>query len=109
MKFKIKKDDLVEVIAGKSRGKRGKVLKVDSEKGRVVVEGANILKKHERPTQANQQGGITEREHPIHISNVMLVDPKTSERTRVGRNVNVGKDGARTIERFAKKSGQAIA
>lgn len=108
MKFKIKKNDLVEVITGKSRGKRGKVLKVDSEKGRVVVEGANILKKHERPSQANQQGGITEREHPIHISNVMLVDPKSNERTRVGRNVITGKDSSKTIERYAKKSGQAI-
>jgi large subunit ribosomal protein L24 len=109
MKFKIKKNDLVEVITGKSRGKRGKVLKVDSEKGRVVVEGVNIMKKHERPTQKNQQGGITEREFPVNISNVMLVDPKKGVRTRVGRNVNVSKDGGRTIERFAKKSGEALA
>jgi large subunit ribosomal protein L24 len=85
------------------------VLRVYSETGRVLVEGVNILKKHERPTQANQQGGITEREHPIHISNVMLIDPKSGERTRVGRRVAADEEGKNYIERFAKRSGDALA
>jgi large subunit ribosomal protein L24 len=108
MKQKIKKNDTVEVITGRSRGKRGKVLRVYGETSRVLVEGVNILKKHERPSQRNQQGGITEREHPIHISNVMLIDPKSNERTRVGRKVNEGKDGRVTIERYAKRSGEPL-
>lgn len=109
MKVKIKKNDEVEVITGKYRGKRGKVIRVYPEISRVLVEGVNILKKHERPSQSNQQGGITEREHPIHISNVMLVDPKSGERTRVGRRIVKGDDGAKSTERFAKRSGQVIA
>ena len=107
--MKIKKNDIVEVITGKSRGKRGKVLKVYDEKSRVLVEGVNIMKRHERPSAKNQQGGINEREFPIHVSNVMLVDPKTSERTRIGRNVIESKDGKTRYERYAKKSGEVIA
>jgi large subunit ribosomal protein L24 len=106
--MKIKKNDLVEVITGKNRGKRGKVLRVVPEKDRVIVEGVNILKKHERPTAKNQQGGITEKEHPIHVSNVMLVDPKTSDRTRIGRRAVQG-EGKVRLERYAKKSGEALA
>ncbi len=106
--MRIKKNDLVEVITGKNRGKRGKVLRVVTETDRVFVEGVNILKKHERATQANQQGGITEREHAVHVSNVMLVDPKTNERTRIGRRVTEGSNGKRTYARFAKKSGDVI-
>jgi large subunit ribosomal protein L24 len=107
--MKIKKNDIVEVITGKSRGRRGKVLKIYSEKQRVLVEGVNIMKRHERPSQKNQQGGINEREFPIHVSNVMLIDPKTSERTRVGRNVIETADGKTRYERYAKRSGEAIA
>jgi large subunit ribosomal protein L24 len=107
--MKIKKNDIVEVITGKSRGKRGKVLKIYSEKSRVLVEGVNIMKRHERPNQRNQQGGISEREFPIHVSNVMLIDPKTSERTRVGRNAIEAADGKVRYERYAKKSGDALA
>ena len=107
--MKIKKNDIVEVITGKSRGRRGKVLKVYEEKQRLLIEGVNIMKKHERPTQRNQQGGITERELPIHVSNVMLVDPKTSERTRIGRNRIETAEGKARYERFAKRSGEAIA
>jgi large subunit ribosomal protein L24 len=107
--MKIKKNDMVEVITGKNRGKRGRVLRVIPEKDRVIVEGVNILKKHERPTAQNQQGGITEKEHAIHASNVMLVDPKTSDRTRVGRRPIKGADGKMRTERFAKKSGEALA
>jgi large subunit ribosomal protein L24 len=107
--MKIKKNDIVEVITGKSRGRRGKVLKVYEEKSRILIEGVNIMKRHERPNQRNQQGGIQEREFPIHVSNVMLIDPKTSERTRIGRNVIETADGKIRYERYAKRSGEAIA
>lgn len=107
--MKIKKNDMVEVITGKNRGKRGKVLRVIPEKNRLIVEGVNILKKHERPSARNQQGGITEKEHAIHASNVMLVDPKTNERTRIGRRAITREDGKTRYERYAKKSGEAVA
>src|SRR5438874_103691 len=107
--MKIKKNDIVEVITGKSRGRRGKVLKVYEDTQRVLVEGVNIMKRHERPTQRNQQGGINEREFPVHVSNLMLVDPKNSERTRIGRRVIEGNDGKKRYERYAKRSGEAIA
>ena len=81
---KIKKGDLVEVIAGNYRGARGKVLKVFPKRNRLIVEGVNFVKRHVRPTQRDPQGGIQEREAPIHISNVMLVCPNCGHRTRVG-------------------------
>ena len=104
-RMKIKKNDLVQVITGKNRGKQGKVVRVIPETNRVIVEGVNILKKHERPNQRNQQGGISEKEHPIHASNVMLVDPKTNKPTRVGKRIVA--DGPN--ERIAKKSGSVLA
>ena len=107
--MKIKKNDQVEVTTGKNRGKRGKVLRVYSETERVLVEGVNIQKKHERPSQRNQQGGITQKEAPIHVSNVMLVDPKTGERTRVGKRGVESESGKMRFERFAKRSGESIA
>ena len=85
--MKIRKNDEVVVISGNSRGKRGKVLKVYPEVNRVIVEGVNIIKRHTRPNQKNPQGGIIQREAPIHLSNVMLLDPKTNEPTRVGTKV----------------------
>lgn len=85
--MKIRKNDQVVVIAGNSRGKRGKVLKVYPDVSRVIVEGVNIIKRHTRPNQKNPQGGIIQREAPIHLSNVMLLDPKTNEPTRVGTRV----------------------
>ncbi len=102
-KLKIKKGDLVEVIAGKDRGRRGKVLRVDPGRRRVVVEGVNFIKRHTRPNPSkNIQGGIVEREAPIHVSNVMVVSPESGRPTRVGftiledgRKVRVAKvDGA---------------
>jgi large subunit ribosomal protein L24 len=75
------------VIAGNARGKSGKVLKVYPERNRLIIEGVNIIKRHSRPSQKNPQGGIVQREAPIHVSNVMLIDPKTSEITRVGSKV----------------------
>ena len=79
MFMNFKKGDKVNVIAGKDKGKSGKILHVLRNKDRVVVEGVNIVKKHQKPTQANQTGGIVERENPIHISNIMMADPKTGK------------------------------
>jgi large subunit ribosomal protein L24 len=87
--MKIHKNDTVMVIAGNSRGKTGKVLKVYPDKGRVIVEGVNIIKRHTRPNQRNPQGGIVQRESPINASNVMLLDPKSGEPTRVGTKITI--------------------
>ncbi len=106
--MRIKKNDIVEVITGKNRGKTGKVLRVYPETNKVLVEGVNNQFKHERPSQRNQQGGITTREAPIDASNVMLVDPKTNLRTRIGKRELVGTEGKVRFERFAKRSGDAI-
>ncbi len=83
MKWKFKKGDLVEVIAGKDKGKQGKVVQLLTAKSRVLVEGVNRVKRHTKPSQKNAQGGIIEKEAAIHSSNVMLVDPKTSKGGRV--------------------------
>ena len=107
--MRIKKNDMVEVTTGRNRGRRGKVLRVFPESNRVLVEGVNIVKKHERPSQNNQQGGITERESPISASNVMLIDPKSGKTTRIGRRVHEQESGKRTYERYAKRSGDALA
>ena len=80
----VRRGDTVAVIAGRERGKRGKVLRVLPVGGRVLVEKLNMMKKHQRPTQKLRQGGIIEREGTIHLSNVMLVDPQTDKPTRVG-------------------------
>jgi len=85
MKLKIKKNDMVMVIAGNSKGKKGKILRVIPEKMRLIVEGVNIISRHRKPSQANPQGGIMRQEAPIHLSNVMLLDPKSNEPTRVGK------------------------
>ena len=110
MALKIRKDDTVRIIAGKDRGRTGRVLRVEPRKDRVYVEGANIVKRHMRPrtlrdTRRSQElGGIVEKEGPIHISNVMLIDPESGEPTRVGikregaRRVRVGKPSGRVIE-----------
>ncbi len=102
-KFKIKKGDFVQVMSGKDRGAKGHVLKVLRDKDRVIVEGVNIVKKRVKPTTENPQGGIIETEAAIHISNVMIVDPKTGEPTRVGYKFEDGKK-----IRYAKKSGEAL-
>jgi large subunit ribosomal protein L24 len=101
-KYKIKKDDQVMVIAGKDKGKSGRVLRVDREAGRILVEGVNIAKKAMRKRKQDDRGGIMDIEMPIHISNVMLVT-KGGERTRAGVKVE---NGTRT--RIARKSGDAI-
>ncbi len=99
--LKIKKGDTVRVISGKDKDKEGKVLAVDAKGGRVTVEGVNMITKHEKPSMANQQGGIVNKEAPIDISNVMYVHKGTP--TRVGFKVVDGKK-----VRFAKKSGETI-
>jgi len=101
--MKVKKGDTVEVISGKDAGRQGRVLRVDRDRHRVVVEGANMIKRHTRPNpQKKVQGGIVEREAAIHVSNVMVISPDSQQRTRVGykilddgRKVRIAKvDGA---------------
>ena len=110
MPSRIRRDDQVKVISGKDRGKTGRVLRVDPEKSKVFVEGLNMQKRHQRPrtlrdTQRAGTGrGVIEREGPIHVSNVMLVDPNTGEATRVG--VRVEADGRRV--RVARKTGATL-
>ncbi|MEA2160765.1 MAG: large subunit ribosomal protein [Solirubrobacteraceae bacterium] len=109
MAFRIKTDDEVLVISGKDRGKKGKVLRVDPKKNKVFVEGLNIVKRHQRPQQVagaqrpEQVGGVIEKEGPIHISNVMLLDPKDGKPTRIGIEVQ---DGKRF--RVARRSGNRL-
>ena len=84
-KTHVKKGDIVEVISGSEKGKRGKILRILKDQDRVIVEKINMMKRHTKPTQTNQQGGIIEREGKIHISNVMPVDSKTGKPSRVSR------------------------
>jgi len=91
MGTRVRKGDLVAVISGNDRGKRGRVLRVLPDQGRVIVEGVNLLYKHMRRSQKNPQGGRVRREAPIHASNVMPVDPETNKPTRVRRQVEGGK------------------
>ncbi len=98
---RIRRNDMVIIIAGTDKGKTGKVVKVLPGEDRVIVEQANLKKKHQRPTQANRTGGIVDVEAPIHISNVQLLDGKTNKGTRI--KVSVGKDGEKV--RVAAKSG----
>ncbi len=100
----VRKGDTVVVVAGKERGKKGKVLRVIPDKGRVVVERLNLIKKHQRPTQKVRQGGIIEREGSIHLSNVMLVDPSSDKPTRVGMKALA--DGKKV--RVARRSGEML-
>ena len=101
--MRLRSDDTVIVISGKDKGKTGRILRVDREKGRVYVEGLNMIKRHQRPTQLNPnaQAGVIEREGPIHVSNVALLDPKENKPTRVGI---VRREDGRRI-RVAKLSG----
>lgn len=103
----IRKNDNVMVISGNSKGKTGKVLKVYPDKSRVIVEGVNIMKRHSRPSQKNPQGGIVQKEGTIHVSNVMLLDPKTNKPTRVGTQVVKDETtGKKTRVRVAKATGE---
>jgi large subunit ribosomal protein L24 len=105
-KSKFRKNDLVVVIAGKDRGRQGRILKILPAANRVIVERVNMIKRHTRPNPAkNIAGGISEREAAIHISNVMLLDPDRNVRTRIGRK----RDAEGNPERVAKKSGAVLA
>ena len=99
----VKKGDKVKVITGKDKGKEGVILRVFPKENRVIVEGVNLVKKHAKPSQGNPQGGIITQEAPIHASNVMPIDPKTGEPTRVGYKIVDGKK-----VRIAKKSGAEL-
>jgi len=105
-RMRIRTDDEVIVISGKDKGKTGKVLRVDRAKQRVFVEGLNIVKRHQRPSalNPNAQAGVIEREGPIHVSNVALLDPKDHKPTRLGTTVTA--DGKRA--RVARRSGTQI-
>ena len=100
----VKKEDTVIVISGKDKGKKGRVLAAFPRENRVLVEGVNLVKKHQKPNPQNPQGGIITQEAPIHASNVMLVDPKTGLPTRVGYKVL--ENGKKV--RVAKRSGATI-
>jgi large subunit ribosomal protein L24 len=107
--MKIKKNDMVMIVSGNDSGKTGKVLKVFPKTNRVIVEGINIRKKHTKPNQKNPQGGILEKEGSIHASNVMILDPKTNEPTRIGSQIILDeKTGKRKTARIAKASGEMI-
>ena len=103
-KIKVRKGDLVKVIAGDSKGTQGKIVEVILADGRAIVEGANLVSKHTKPNAATPNGGIIKKEAPIHISNLALVDPKSGKATRVGRKLN----DAGKLVRVAKKSGEEI-
>ena len=104
MAIKIRKGDTVIVIAGDDKGKTGRVLTVDAVKNRVIVEKINFVKRHTKAKGQNQQGGILEKEAPVHISNVMLFDPKAGKGVRVGTRTT--KDGKR--ERISRATGEAV-
>lgn len=102
-KLKIKTGDLVRVIAGDNKGQEGKVQKVFIEKNKAIVEGVNLVTKHNKPSAASPQGGIVKKEAALHISNLALIDAKTGETTRVGYRV----EGDKKV-RFSKKSNEVI-
>ena len=103
IKLKIKSGDVVKVIAGDHKGSEGKVLRVDREKNKAIVEGVNMVSKHTKPSAKKPQGGIVKKEAPIHISNIALIDPKSKSATKVGIKV----EGDKKV-RFSKKSNQVL-
>jgi large subunit ribosomal protein L24 len=102
-KLKIRKGDKVTVITGRDKGRTGEVLRVDPKRGRVLVQGVNMIKRHQGPSQTTP-GGIIEKEATLHVSNVAHVDPKSNQPTRVGYRIDTGGRKAR----FAKRSGELI-
>lgn len=103
-KLHVKKNDMVKVIAGKDKGKTGKVMRVFPEKGRIVVENLNVVKRHTRPTQTNAEGGIIEKEAALQASNVMLLCSSCNEAVRTG--IRVLEDGSKA--RFCKKCNEIV-
>ena len=108
IRTRLKKNDTVKVIAGNAKGTVGKILFINKEKGRVIVEGVNIINRHTKPNQKNQQGGIIKKEAPIHISNVMLMDPKSNQPTRIGMQLINDPNSREKKMRVGKSSGEAI-
>jgi large subunit ribosomal protein L24 len=102
--MKIIRDDKVKVIAGNNKGKIGKVMKVIVDKNKVIVEGVNMVKRHQKPNQANQQGGIIEKEAPVHASNVMIVCPNCNKAVRISKKR--AEDG--TAERICRSCNKAV-
>jgi len=103
-KLHIKKGDTVIVISGEWKGQKGRVLEVDRDKNRAIVEGVNTVSKHTKPNAKSPQGGILKKEAPIHLSNLMLVDPASGKPTRIGRRPN----DKNKLVRYSKKSGEEI-
>jgi len=103
-KLKIKKGDQVTVIAGESKGQKGRVLVVDRDKDRAIVEGVNLVSKHTKPNSKAPQGGILKKEAPVNVSNLMVIDPASGKPTRVGRRLNENNK----LVRYSKKSGEEI-
>ena len=107
--MKIMKNDNVVVIAGNSKGSTGKVLKVYPKLNRVIIEGVNLRKRHTKPNQAAPEGGIIEKEAPIHVSNVMLLDPKSNEPTRIGTKIIIDdKTSKKKRVRVSKLTGEML-
>lgn len=105
VKLHIKKDDLVKVLAGDSKGQEGKILSIDKVKNRAIVEGVNLVSKHTKPDAKNPQGGIIKKEASVHVSNLMLVEPGTGKVTRVGRKLD---EKSNKLVRYSKKTGEVI-
>ncbi|WP_187264219.1 50S ribosomal protein L24 [Pontibacter beigongshangensis] len=103
-KLHVKTGDTVKVIAGDERGKTGRIVSVNIEKQKVVIEGLNLVTKHNKPSAKNPQGGISKVEAPIHVSNVAIVDPKSGEATKTARR----KNSEGKTERYSKKTGEVI-
>jgi large subunit ribosomal protein L24 len=103
-KLNIKKGDTVMIIAGESKGQKGRILEVDREKYRAIVEGVNMVSKHTKPNAKSPQGGIVKKEAPVHISNLMLIDPTSGKPTRVGKRLSE----KNKLVRYSKKSGEEI-
>jgi large subunit ribosomal protein L24 len=103
-KLHIKKGDTVMVITGESKGQKGRIMEVDREKYRAIVEGINLVSKHTKPNAKAPQGGIIKKEAPVNISNLMLIDPASGKPTRIGRKLN----DKNKLVRYSKKSGEEI-
>lgn len=107
--MKIRKNDNVMVISGNDKGKTGKVLKVFPKNNRVIIEGINLRKRHTKPSQKSPQGGIIEKEAPIHASNIMLLDPKTNEPTRLGSQIILDENtGKKKRARVSRSTGEMV-
>ncbi len=103
-KLHVKKGDTVILIAGESKGQKGRILEVDRRKERAIVEGINMVSKHTKPNAKAPQGGIIKQEAPVHISNLMLIDPASGKPTRIGKRLN----DKNKLVRYSKKSGEEI-